>query len=272
MVTSFFISGLLSVLRVFFVVVVVLRLFFMLLFVVSSAFFFPFVWSFPPVLQMNNISVRSFSGLSTGEIRLMTSASSWFFFLVFSADLMHAWYSGVLSEKPISWTNNFGLFFVGDGVLSGGDSMLNWIFFLHPVFVAPIVLIETGFPRAFADVDWRFHANFLVYSAGILVWSFRRRWQGFICCWWLFFVIFLAVRTFLRSGSGRLVFCFFLHLETLLSCWLCHAIRPAARSFSCWLGLSLCWNALLSCGLLVPGETCSYALFENWMLLGVGLF
>ena len=46
---------------------------------------------------------------------------------------------GVLFEKPISWINDLRLGFVGDGVLSGGDSMLNWFFLLAPIFIVSIV-------------------------------------------------------------------------------------------------------------------------------------
>ena len=91
---------------------------------------------------------------------------------------MHAWYSGVLSKKPISWTSDFRFVFGGDCIASVGDLILNCIFFLNPGFISSIVFIGTGFPSALANDDWRVRTDFLVGSvkrafSGFFFWSNR---------------------------------------------------------------------------------------------------
>ena len=78
---------------------------------------------------------------------------------------MHAWYSGVSSVKPISWISDFKLGFVGDGVLSGGESMLNWILFWIS-FHCIVVVMGMGFPSACANADWLVRTNFLIGLVG----------------------------------------------------------------------------------------------------------
>ena len=66
--------------------------------------------------------------LSSDEMRSITSSVclTLFLGLIASRKFIHAWYSGVLSVKPISWMSDLRLGFVGDFLWSGGESMLNF--------------------------------------------------------------------------------------------------------------------------------------------------
>ena len=81
--------------------------------------------------------------------------------LIASKNFKQAWYSGVLSEKPISCIRYFKLGLNGDVGSSGGKSMINFMSFLS-LFTFLIVLIEIGSPFAFASVDWRWRIDRLV--------------------------------------------------------------------------------------------------------------
>ena len=71
--------------------------------------------------------------------------------LIGSRNFMQAKFSGVSSVKPISCISAFRLGFEGDVCCFGGESML--IFIGFSFLGSSIVLIETGSPKAFANVD-----------------------------------------------------------------------------------------------------------------------
>ena len=68
----------------------------------------------------------------------------------------------VLSVNPISWIKDFKLAFVSDVVLSGGESMLNWIVFFGQTFISLIVLFGMGFPSRLSKDDCRLSTQLLV--------------------------------------------------------------------------------------------------------------
>ena len=90
------------------------------------------------------------------------SVGFFYFGFIASRSFTHSWNSVDLCANPLYWIRVFRLGFVIVGVFFVGDFMLLCLIFFWPSVFFSIVLIGTGFPSAFASVDWRFRTDYLV--------------------------------------------------------------------------------------------------------------
>ena len=118
-----------------------------------------------------------FSAISSSVNDVKFTTSSFFLVclgLIASMNFRHAWYSGVLSEKPISLIKVFRLGWL-DLSCSGGESISNRRLALLVLFGSSMVLIGIAFPNAFDNADWRFRVDLLEgsFAGGVVFWFCR---------------------------------------------------------------------------------------------------